>query len=159
MSVDIYAIRQRYRDLDTNALVALWCREERLPSVEIELRKELLVRGISEEEIFRFAGLRQEIASKTAEHNDQQEFSIYGPMLAMFVGIGSASIANAFFGWRGAVIALIVVALLFAYLLLRFVKYKFSQSPNDFSYIAFKGVAVLVAIAFGVIYGIFSLFQ
>jgi len=159
VSVDIYAIRQRYRDLDTDALVTLWCREERLPSVENELRKELLERGISEEEIFKLAGLRQEIAAKTAEHNDHLEFSIYGPMLAMFVGLGSAGIANAFFGWRGAVIALIIVALLFSYLLLRFVKYKFAQSSDGFSYIAFKGVAALVVIAVGVIYGLFALFQ
>ena len=158
MSIDIFAIRQRYRDLDTDALVALWCREERLASVENELRKELLERGISEDEVLRLAGLRQEIASRTAEHNAQQEFGIFGPLLAIFVGFGSASIANAFFGWRGAVIALIVVALFFSYHLFRFTKYKSSQSPNGFSLTAVKGVVLLGTIAVGIICGVIALF-
>ena len=159
MSADVRDIQERFRSLDTEALKALWCRDERLPIAEKELRRELVERGISEEEIVHLAGLRQELARQTAERQAADEFGMFGPLLGLGLGAALSAVANALFGWRSAVVVAICAGVIFSFFLLHFVRYRFANSPHGLSWVGFKGVLLLVGIAIGIAYGVYSLFQ
>lgn len=159
MIPNIQALRERYRSLDTDALKALWCRDERMPWAEQVLRRELLERGVTGEEIDELVFLRPAIERATAVRIGHEEFSVFGPIGALMIGIALAAIANAVSGWRAAVIVAMGVAIVFAYFMQRFVRYKFAHAPGGISLAAVKGVISLLAIACGLAYGVVVLLQ
>lgn len=120
-------LKDRYSRLDTDALLEMWVKEERMDWAEAVLREELLSRDVAAARLDGLAGSRAEIAANAPPlvRDTVVAYGILGRAGAFFIAIAVSNIGRALVGPRVAMAGVIVVLGIYVAILLRRVVIQF----------------------------------
>ena len=141
---NVQAVTEKYRSLDTKALIELWSRDDRMPWAESILRSELSSRGIESEVLDSISQRREAVALADSERLNPAEFSMFGPALALFGGGFLSGIAKVFLGTQAALLVGIAICGVFAKLLWSNLDYRSNEIGGGFTYGIMKGYFMLL---------------
>jgi hypothetical protein len=116
--MDLSVLRQRFAELDTEALWAQWRVEARVAEAEAALRQALIERGAQEAALDEIAARRAQIARDTppSERDTLLVYGILGRFVALFLAIGVGNVVGNVLGRTPAVLAVTSIGL--AYLVI-----------------------------------------
>jgi len=127
---NVEVLRNRYAELNTDALLDLWLTEDRLPWAESVLREELASRGISETELE--VGIsRRADPDRSRPPQVRDTIGLYGVLGragAIFVAVCIGNLVGSLLGAKAAFIAVTIVAAIYVAILYRRVHMQF-KSP------------------------------
>ena len=112
-----------FYSLETDALLDLWSRGGQYDWAERLLAAELQQRGISETELTQIATMRASLNEHLAEWHDMSQFEVFGRFIALFGGVMLSSLAGALFGQRALFGVIGLVALIYGFVLTKFMRY------------------------------------
>lgn len=156
-SPEAQALAERYSEYETEFLLELWSKEERVPWAEALLKEELQSRGLEPSGLAQLASQRDVVRAQLQEGLNEAEFSVLGPFFAMVLCGGLAAAANALWGAAAAVATALVVGTGFSVMLWRNLGYLGRANGGAPSLGLVRGYFLLAMVVAALLFGAFTL--
>lgn len=138
--------RERFRELDTEALINLWSRDGRESWAEELLKWELLSRGISKEDLEAYAFRRREVAQLEKSLQDKEDMGSTMAPGILFVGTVLSIAANIGIGETAAIIAAITSGIAYEFVMIRYLIHLLSINRNPINFSTLIAIRKIVLI-------------
>jgi hypothetical protein len=153
------ALSERYSEYETDFLLELWSKEERVPWAETLLKEELQSRGVEPSVLEQLAAQRDVVRTQLQEGMDQAEFTVLGPFLAMLVCGLLAAVANAVWGTEAAIAIALAVGTGFSVMLWRNLGYRARANGGVPNVAIAKGYLLLAIVVALLLFGAFTMLR
>ena len=151
--------RERFRELDTEALINLWSRDGRESWAKELLKWELLSRGISKEDLEAYAFRRREVAQLEKSLQDKEEMGSTMAPGILFVGTVLSIAANIGIGEAAAILVAIASGIAFEFVMIRYLIHLLSRDKNPINLNTLSAIRKIVLVGGFIGFGIHLLFR
>ncbi|MEZ5456243.1 MAG: hypothetical protein R3F04_09025 [Lysobacteraceae bacterium] len=155
---DFRQLQDKYRQLDNDALLNLWSREDRLPWAEDLLKRELINRGFEREDLDGYAALRSKIAQEERELREKEEIGTTMAPGVFFAGTLITVSTYLIFGEKPAIVAAIASATAYEFVMLRYVKHLIEIHQSLLNFATLKAIRTMVMVGALIIFGVSLIF-
>jgi len=156
---DFRQLQEKYRQLDNDALLNLWSREDRLPWAEDLLKRELISRGFEREELDGYAALRSKFAQEERDLREKEEIGTTMAPGILFADVAITVSTYQIFGEKPAIVAAIASATAYEFVMLRYVKHLIEIHQSIFNLATLKSVRTMVMVGAFIVFGMSLIFS